>query len=738
MINQPIEITDILIESFLIPSSSPELGKTFEDLFPNIYPKLREVLPGEKAFKSQERCAKFMFKGQDFLLNAETSGGKTESVILPALELIYLTKYNQIQGTEPMKRLGVFLPTKPLLQSLQQRLGHRYQITDRLGIKFLRYDGDLNESIKEKRRKVAVQQQPEILLTTPDQFYMSISQGKGPWLEFLLDIDTLWIDELDMYSGKTLFNLELLVKLLRLHHEVKGKKLQVVITGATIPNPQHIIDRFLYKGAILHGKGQHGETEVALFRIPKPTHPAAYNKAISKISAIIDQIIASNKKFVFFIDPRFSTEIFALEKSMKLLKIAPFHAKLDSYTKQRILEQFRAGEIQGLFCTSLLEVGIDIGDLEIVILFGVPFEPERGALQRIGRVARRPNMQGQVFFILPLENRVSAYYAINPDKIKKLLLSKTPHPLKPLPLYDCVEECVIAFISLALKLEITDLKLLQKRLLPYNVPLFTRALTELFCDGAINEIDGKLIPICNSTLAERRLNNRFRECGEVFTLFYRDKNVGEMEKWRVPVSALPGCYFVHGGITYKVNAISCENKSIQVIPVDDFRLSRNKTTLTMHQDCIHQSTHQNYTLTYGPCIITEKVETLRHENLLKDTIEYKRCIPPFTMNFHTMGLSIDFKKTYKTDLIQFFKEILKLNVDLIGVSPTHLNTLYHNNRLYIFDKDRPRGAALFLFHHFTKLTELLTSSQVRFVFINEYQKLRNLIEELKGPLCKVW
>ena len=724
--------------SFLIRESSPEPGKRFEELFPYIYPKLKEVLPDERAFKSQEHCADLIFKGQDFLLNAGTSGGKTEAVLFPVLERLYLTKHNQVSGIVPTKRLGIFFPNKPLLQACIQRILQRYQIPERLGLKVLRYDGDLDNVVKEKMRKIAVQQQPEILLTTPDQFYMSISQGEGPWLDYLLDLDILWIDELDMYAGKSLFNLELLINLLRLHHEAQNRKLQVVITGATISQPHKIIDRLLRNGVIISGKGQHGKIEVFLCQIPKPEMQHEYNRAIFAINTIIEKIIATNKKFVVFVDPRFSTEFLALEKHLKAYRVASFHAKLDSATKQLILELFRTGKLQGLYCTSLLELGIDIGDLEYVILLGMPFEPERGAIQRIGRVARRSGMHGKVYIILPREARVCDYYASNYDELESLIRRENSYPSKPIPLYDCVEDCVMAFISLALKLGITDNTLVQRRLVPHNTPLFTRALTELFCEGAINEINGKLIPTCESTLSLARMNNSFRECGDVFTLFHRDKKIGEMEKWRVINCGLPGCYFIHGGETYKVLDTSCDSNSIEVELSDTHRLSRSRTTVTVYQDCMYQMEHPNYILTYGPCIITETVETLFHENLQNNTIVSKRCSPPFTMDYSTMGLSLEFKTQYKSELIQFFKEILTLNLGQVGVFPTHLTSYYYNNRLYLVDRDRPRGAALFLFQHFTELIDFLVSTQVKFVLINEWEKLHNLTKDLEGSLRRVW
>lgn len=731
-------LQEVLLFSFLIPESLPELGKPFKALFPHIYGHLQDVLPGEHAFLSQERCAVLMLKGRDFLLNAGTSGGKTEAVLFPAIERLYVTKNEQGADIFSMKRLVVFFPTKPLLQTLVQRLGQRYQITERLGLLFLRYDGDLNAAVKEKKRKVAVQQQPEILLTTPDQFYMSISHGKGPWLDYLLDMDTLWIDELDMYTGKALFNLELLVNVLRLHHEAKDKNLQVVITGATILQPQQIVDRFLRNGVIISGKGQHGEIEVAICQIPKLKYSHKHKRAMLAINEIIEQIIATNKKFIVFVDPRFSTEFLALEKNLKSYRVKSFHAKLDSATKQQILEEFRTSKLQGLYCTCLLEVGIDIGDLEYVVLLGLPFEPDRGTPQRLGRVARRCGMHGKVYIVLPREDRVCDYYATNTDELETLVRLERTHYSKPLPLYDCVEECVMAFISLALKFEITDLALIQQRFVSDNPSLFTQALTELFCEGAINEINGTLIPTCESTLSSIRIDNNFRECGEMLSIIHRGKKIGEMEKWRIPICGLLDCYFIHGGQTYNVVNLSQDTNSLEVESFDGYRFSRNKTTVTVQQDCRSQMDHPNYILTYGPCTITETVENLIHENLQKGTLISKKSTSPFIMKYSTMGLSLEFKKPYKSDLIKFFKDLLLLNVDQVGVLPTHLSSFYYNDRLYLVDRNRPRGASLFLFQHFTELIDVLASNQVKFVLINEWQKLHHFVNDLEGTICTVW
>ena len=99
---------------------------------------------------------------------------------------------------------------------------------------------------------------------------------------------------------------------------------------------------------------------------------------------------------------------------------------------------------------------------------------------------------------------------------------------------------------------------------------------------------------------------------------------------------------------------------------------------------------------------------------------------------------LEFKKQYKSKLIQFFKEILTLNLSQVGVFPTHLTSYYYNNRLYLVDRDRHRGSALFLFQHFSQLIDFLVSPQVKFVLINEWEKLHNLTKDLEGCLRKVW
>jgi ATP-dependent Lhr-like helicase len=336
----------------------------------------------------QEQAFDPIFKRTHCIIQAPTSGGKTEAVLFPLLTRLSETKASGI-------KILYIAPLKALLNDLALRVEPYAQMCFKEAFK---WHGDVSQA-----EKIQQMQFPsDILLTTPESIE-AILLRRSEWKHVFNSLETVVIDEAH-YFALTERGAHLMSLLERIGAGI-GRDFQRIAVTATIGNPQ---DMMTWLTGNKNG-GMKITTEARIkkekdFRIHffETDQTALHNYLYS---------LLNGKKSIVFDRSRTATEETAAainERNKKNprtpVKIKTHHSSVSKYlreTAESDIKTKRESGINAIISTSTLELGIDIGELDQVIQIG-ELTSSGAFLQRVGRTGRRPG-RPQVFYGLCTE-----------------------------------------------------------------------------------------------------------------------------------------------------------------------------------------------------------------------------------------------------------------------------------------------------------------------------------------------
>ena len=324
------------------------------------------------------------------LLIAPTGAGKTLAGFLPTLvELSNKSSAVSSTGRDVQRTGGLHTlyisPLKALAVDIARNL--EAPIAEmKLPIKVETRTGDTPTSRRARQRKYP----PDILLTTPEQLALLLSSDDAPFLFSLLK--RVVLDELHaLVTSKRGDLLSLgLARLWKLAPEMRAIGL-----SATVAEPESLA-RFLVPqpigvnvGADIVVAGGAAEPVVEMLD-SKERLPWAGHSARHALGEIYD-LIKANKTTLVFVNTRSQAEMLFQDLwrvNDDNLAIALHHGSLDVGQRRKVEDAMTAGQLRGVVCTSSLDLGIDWGDVDLVVNVGAPKGSSR-LMQRIGRANHR-------------------------------------------------------------------------------------------------------------------------------------------------------------------------------------------------------------------------------------------------------------------------------------------------------------------------------------------------------------
>jgi len=301
--------------------------------------------------------------GQDILLIAPTATGKTEAVIAPLVERYW-------DGLrQPGLSLLYICPTRALVRDLYERL--RSTLAD-AGIVVGMKTGDVGP--------VAAQRPPAILLITPESTDSLLTRAP----RLFRQLQAIVLDEIHLFDnsprGDHLRCLLGRIERIRNYERADAPPMQRVALSATVPNPAGVAERYLRQGQIVQaGGGRKIEAEI------RPLYDLA------ELADALNQRAA--RKSLIFCNAREEAEqtaAYLRQHSRREAEIFVHYSNLDAAIRLEVEERFAAAAVAVCVATSTLELGVDIGSVDDVVLLGAPADPT-SFLQRIGRGSRRQN-----------------------------------------------------------------------------------------------------------------------------------------------------------------------------------------------------------------------------------------------------------------------------------------------------------------------------------------------------------
>lgn len=302
------------------------------------------------------------------LLIAPTGAGKTLAGFLPSLVDLSAGHVGGLHTlyVSPLKALATDIGRN--LRTPVDEMGLKIRIEDRTG--------DTSASIKRRQRV----DPPDLLLTTPESLALLLSQPDGARL--FAGLRRIVVDEVHALAGSKRGD-QLSLCLARL--TTLAPDHQLVALSATVDQPQAIAGWLAPEGCEIHHADPGPEPDIGMLANAGDP-PWAGMGGRYAAQAVIDQV-ERNRTTIIFINTRAQAELFfrALwTVNTRNLPIGLHHGSLARDQRQRVEAAMAAGELRAVVATGSLDLGLDWGDVDLVIQIGAPKNVKR-LVQRIGR-----------------------------------------------------------------------------------------------------------------------------------------------------------------------------------------------------------------------------------------------------------------------------------------------------------------------------------------------------------------
>lgn len=372
---------------------------SYADAWPSeLNPAVRRALEGTgiaQPYQHQVDAISESLHGHDVVLESPTASGKTLSFTAPMLHALKESPGSHAMMVYPMKALA-----------FDQREQIR-TICQPLGIESWPYDGDTKAEDKALLR----QRPAHIMLTNPEYLNMSFLGSREAWdkhsegARFLRNLRFIVIDEMHEYRGFFGSNMALLLRRFFLYLNRIGAQPQVFLSTATCANPQEHAtsltgrDVRLVSARDVMRPNRH-------FMFVNPAIPDFQYWDILRLraeQAALAVLAEGLQVLVFCPTKRFLEAAFsssrkkASELGMDPEQISAYHADLKPDRRQDVQERIKDGTIRVVFTTNALEIGLDVGGMDGVILAGFP-PSVMSAWQQIGRAGRGWDKDAFVLF----------------------------------------------------------------------------------------------------------------------------------------------------------------------------------------------------------------------------------------------------------------------------------------------------------------------------------------------------
>ena len=360
-----------------------------------------------------------ILKRNNVLLMAPTGSGKTEAAIFPLLRLVK-------DSNAPGIKILYIAPLRALNRDLLQRLE---KMGEAMGISIKARHGD---TVQSERRRQSLKP-PDVLITTPETL-QALFTGKK-LREHLKSVMAVVVDEIhEIAEDKRGIQLSLALERLE---RLKNGSIQRIGLSATVGSKEEVAKFLVGEGRevkIIQSQiKKEFDIEVETPEIFEEDIMTAENLKISPYVASsirrIKELIDAHKSILLFVNTRQMAETLSSRFNlMEMNFIDVHHSSLSKETRIDVETRFKNGEIKGIVCTSSMELGIDVGAVDLVIQYGSPRQVSK-LLQRVGRAGHKTYLVSKGVILASdeeiCESAVIAKNALN-YRIERSLIPEKP------------------------------------------------------------------------------------------------------------------------------------------------------------------------------------------------------------------------------------------------------------------------------------------------------------------------
>lgn len=337
--------------------------------FMQLSPRLRAGIADQLRWSGlrpvQEASIPSVLAGENAIILAPTAGGKTEAAFFPALDLLH-------RQPRPGVRLLYLSPLVALLNNQEDRVS---RLAGLLGMTAFKWHGGVGASA----RKAFLADPAEVLLTTPESLEAMFIHGQ-PVGELFGHLRLVIVDEVHAFAASD--RGAQLISLIERLTACSDEDVQRLGLSATVANPGDL-GRWLRGSSARPGRVVRppGATPSRTAEVVSPDHPDALADLIGRVR---------HRRTLAFTESRADAEEIAdhLRRRAGLDFSGSYHSAISRDARQTAEDALAGGGSACVACTSAMELGVDIGDLDGVLQWGTPGSVS-SLLQRWGRTGRR-------------------------------------------------------------------------------------------------------------------------------------------------------------------------------------------------------------------------------------------------------------------------------------------------------------------------------------------------------------
>jgi DEAD/DEAH box helicase domain-containing protein len=370
--------------------ATPAAAARYAELPADMHPRLRRALAarGMDRLYSHQRAAWDLARaGRHLVVATPTASGKTLCYNLPVLDA----------GLSAGAKALYLFPTKALAQDQLAELSELNRSGleggELLGVKAFTFDGDTPGDARK-----AVRTRGDIVLSNPDMLHQAILPHHTKWAQFFEALAFIVVDELHSYRGVFGSHVANVFRRLNRICRFYGTAPRFIFASATIANPAELAGKLVGEpvAAVTDSGAPRGARHLLLWnppvidpdlgirasarsqttRIARAATRAGLKNIVFARSRLMVEVITKYLKDVFDRDPR---------RPPRVLAYRGGYLPSERRSAERAL---RAGRVDSVVSTSALELGVDIGALDVAVLNGYP-GTIAATWQRLGRAGRR-------------------------------------------------------------------------------------------------------------------------------------------------------------------------------------------------------------------------------------------------------------------------------------------------------------------------------------------------------------
>ena len=372
-------------------------------------PRLVEALSRRgirQLYSHQARAFETIAKGEHLVVVTPTASGKTLCYNLPVLQALV---------QQPESRVLYLFPTKALAQD---QLAELIELAKTLpDMRMYTYDGDTPQDARRSVRGRA-----NLVLTNPDMLHSGILPHHTKWVNLFQTLRYVVIDELHAYRGVFGSHLANVLRRLKRICRHYGSAPQFIMASATIANPKELAERLTGEpvGEVSESGAPTGEKLFLCYNPPVVNAELGIRAPyLGEAAGLAIRFLKERVATIVFCQSRLATEV-VLSSVKKGVEDRTGDAGLvrgyrGGYLplRRREVEQgLRSGEVVGVVATSALELGIDIGHLDVAVLAGYP-GTIASMWQQAGRAGRRSDLSAAI--LVATSAPMDQYLAAHPD-----------------------------------------------------------------------------------------------------------------------------------------------------------------------------------------------------------------------------------------------------------------------------------------------------------------------------------